>query len=152
MRVDPYAERDEKSSPYSLCGVGQSNLYFVGQVWGEPMQGRPTRYIIPSFWDPHFPEGLPVKDIHRATLIHQDLGDFKLVNFHGNYHVIILYWVYCSEIIVGKGNRGHPRSIPSGCGMDRLDGPKMLLSSRIRTSTSRKTYGYYVDFLSRHTE
>jgi len=34
LRANPYVERDEKSSPHSLCGMGKLDPHFVGQVRG----------------------------------------------------------------------------------------------------------------------
>jgi len=42
------------------------------------------------FWNPHFVENLPVQNVDRAALIHQDLGDGKFIDLYGDDHGVVL--------------------------------------------------------------
>jgi len=36
-RDNPYVGRASKISPHILCGAGQPDPHFAGQMWGGPM-------------------------------------------------------------------------------------------------------------------
>jgi len=54
MRVDsqvnPYKRWVRKISSQILCGAGQPDLLFMGQVRDGPMRGEPARIATPKSW------------------------------------------------------------------------------------------------------
>ena len=97
------------------------------------------RRVLPCFLSFFFPRSIP----RSVPYIWKTFPSFLETAY-----AIVLSRVDCDEIAVGESYWGHPRSILGGRRMDRLDGSKVPLPSRIGASASSKTSSYCVYFSS----